>query len=793
MVRKTALPAKAAGGTPRRSGFTWFRDRLLPAALLVAMAFAAHSPAIGADFVWDDDINVTANPHLQDWTGLRDIWCRLGSTNMYVPVTFTTVWVEHQLWGSDPLGHHIVNIAMHALGALILWVLLRRLHVGGAWLAAAIFAVHPVGVESVAWLTELRNVQSTVCYLLCLLAYFRFAALDGHAETAEGRRWLVYALALLLFAAALLSKGAAVALPGVILLLVWWKRGRVGKADVIQVAPMFAMSLAFGLLTMYVDRHYAGGMVVASPMPAIDRLLVSSRAAWFYAGTLAWPYPLMPIYPRWEIDASVWWQYLYPLAGAAGVAALWVWQRTFGRGPLAAVLSFLLLVAPTTGLFALSFHMYTFVADRFQYHAAPALMALFAVGVTSLRQRLRPRAFAPAVDVACGAVLLLLGVLTAQYAQAFQSEKARCLVTLERNPTNWAAMNNLGVVLNAEGQHEEAVRWYQKAIDVRPGYAEAHGNLGVALVALGRVPEAVRHYEAALGLWPDFPAAHNNLGTALAALGDTQEAIRQVREALRLRRDYAEAHGNLATLLASTGELSEAIREYREALRIRPDYARAYHDLGVTLAKEGRFREAIQAYEDALRIEPGDADSHCALGFARAADGQLTEAVREYQEALRLKPDCPEAYNGLGMAAVAERRPQDAIQHFQEALRINPGYAEAHNNLGTVLASTGDLARAIRHYREAVRHRPGYAEAFVNLGKALLAEGNLQDAVRQLEDAVRLAPDYAEAHNLLGVSLAQAGRLDDAIAQFERALSIKGDYTAARENLDRARTLKRAP
>jgi len=743
--------------------------------------------------VWDDDVNVTANPHLHNGSGLYNLWFRLGSTNLYAPVTFTTLWVEHQLWGSNPLGYHLVNIALHAACALLLWALLRKLAAGSAWLAGAIFAVHPVFVESVAWVTELRNMQSAVLYLLCLLAYVRFTGLNGTAEPARSRRWPFYGLALLLFAAALLSKPAAVGLPGVMLLLVWWKRGSIRWTDVMSVAPMFAMGLVVGLVTMYGDRNYAGGSGTAWQMSVIERLLAAGRAMWFYVGTLLWPCTLISIYPRWDINVTAWWQYLFPLAAGAALVVLWVGRRKLGRGPLVAALSFVIIVAPTTGLFNFSYHLYAFVADHYVYHAAPALVALFAAGVITLRRTVRRNTLASTVDVACGAVLLVLGGLSVQHAQAFRSEKARCLHTLDRNPAAWVAMNNLAVALNAEGKHKEAVRWFQRALGVHPIYPEAHSNLGVALVALGRVPQAIQHYQEALRVWPDYPAARNNLGTALASLGDVNEAIRQYREALRGNPDYAEAHNNLATLLASAGDVREAIREHQEALRIRPDYTEAHHDLGVTLASAGRYREAVEAYQQALRLEPGDARIHSDLGTALAADGKLQEAIRAYREAIRIRPSYAEAHNGLGLALVSDGRLQEAIQRFEEALRINSGYAEAHNNLGTALALSGDSPGAIRQYGEALRVNPDYAEALVNLGKALFSQGNLQAALRPLEEAVRLGAGSAEAHNLLGVSLAQAGRLDDAIKHFERALAINGSYASARENLAKARMLRRAP
>jgi protein O-mannosyl-transferase len=688
---------------------------LVPAAAIIALAIAAHAPAIGAGFIWDDDAYVTANPYLFDGSGLHQIWFRVGATNLYAPVLFSTFWLEQHLWGLNPLGYHLVNVVLHAGCALLLWALLRRIAVPGAWLAGAMFAVHPVLVESVAWVTELKNMESTFFYLLCLLAYFRFTPLNGGDERSAERRWTWYALALVLFAAGLMSKPAGVSLPLANLVMIWWKRGTLRKFDVAATVPMLAMSLVAGLVTIYVDAYYLGGMGPALQLSPVDRILVAGRSLWFYAGKLLWPAPLVSIYPRWEVSAAVWWQYLYPIAAVATLVALWGLRRRIGRGPLAAVASFVIIVSPTIGLTNFSYYGYSFVADRLVYQAAPALMALFAAGVVALQRALREYRLAQAVSAAAAVLLLFFSLLSEQHARAFQDEKTRCLDTLAKNPTAWVAMNNLGVALNAEGKPREAVHWYEEAIRIRGVYPEAHNNLGVALVALGDVPGAVAHYREALRLWPNYPAAHNNLGTALVSTGDGGEAVQHYRQALRLRSDYAEAHNNLAVVLGSTGDVDEAIREHREALRIRPNYAEAHADLGVTLTAARRFGEAIEEYQHSLRMNPQDAKTH----------------------------------NGLGRALASTGRMQDAIGEFEAALRLEPDYAEAHNNLGTALASTGDTAAATRHFREAVRIKSDFAEAHSNLGIALATAGRLDEAIEHFERAVQIQPgDGAARDNL---------------------------------------------
>jgi len=688
------------------------------AAVIIALALAAHAPAIGAGFIWDDDAYLTANPYIFDGSGLHQIWVRVGVTNIYAPVLFTTFWLEQHLWGLNPLGYHIVNLVLHAGCALLLWALLRRIAVPGAWLAAAIFAVHPVLVESVAWVTELKNTESTFIYLLGLLAYFRFVALEGSDDRAAERRWTWYALALVLFAAGLLTKPAGVTLPFAILVVIWWKRGRLRTFDVAAVAPMLAMSVVAGLVTMYVDAHYLGGMGPGLELSPVERILVAGRTLWFYAGKLLWPVPLVSIYPRWEVSAAVWWQYLYPIAAVAALVALWRLRMGIGRGPLVAVASFVIIVSPTVGLTNFSYYGYSFVADRLVYQAAPALFALFAAGVVTLQEALAERRFVRGVAGTAAVLLLVFTVLSRQHARAFQDEKTRCLDTLAKNPTAWVAMNNLGVALNAEGKPREAVHWYEEAIRVRGVYPEAQNNLGVALVTVGDVPGALVHYREALRLWPSYPAAHNNLGTALVSRGDVGEAVQHYREALRLRPEYAEAHNNLAVVLGSTGRFDEAIREHREALRIRPTYAQAHADLGVTLAAAGRVGEAIEEYRQSLQMNPEDAKTHNGLGRALASSGRMQDAIGEFESALRVQPEFAEAQNNLGTALASGGDTAAATPHFQAAVRIRPDFAEAHRNLGIALATAGKLDEAIEHFERVVQLDPRDAAARDSLSRA---------------------------------------------------------------------------
>lgn len=733
-------------GGPRR------RTQAGASATLVALVLAAYLPVVRAGWVWDDDVYVTANPLLETAAGLRDIWLAPGTTPQYYPMVFTSFWVQHQLWGDAPLGYHLVNVALHALVAILLWVLLARLGVPGAWAAAALFAVHPLCVESVAWVAELKNVQSAALGLGSLLLLLRLRPGEADA-TPQTRRRGAYGAALLLFAASLLTKPALVALPVVLLLLIWWKCGRIARGDLVAAAPLAVLSLAMAWVTVAAERHFSGASGAEWQLPLVDRVLVAGRALWFYVGTLVWPARLVSIYPRWEMGGTGW-TAVFPLAAAAVLAALWFGRSRLGRGPLVAAASFAVLLAPTLGLLPVGYHLYSFVADHFAYHAAPALIALAVAAAAPLAARVAPAAVTRA---GVAALLAALGVLSFRHAQTFTSEEARCRATIAGNPGAWLAHNNLGVALAAQGKAAEAIPHYREALRLRPVYAEAHSNLGNALAATGDLDGAVQHHREALRIWPGNPKAHNNLGVALAKQGRPGEALAELSEALRLQPDYPEARGNLGVTLVALGHPEEAVAHLEAALPSRSDDPAICAALARALAATGRLAEALPRFRDVTRMTPGDPEAHLNYGTALASAGRTEEAVAAYREALRLRPEYPQAHLNLGTALAAEGRTEEGLAEVREALRLQPQLAEAHRTLGLILA----------------------------------AAGRMEPAVAALREAVRCAPGWAAAHTSLGAALASLGRLDEAVAELERALRLDPHDPAARRTLDLARSVSR--
>jgi Flp pilus assembly protein TadD len=566
------------------------------------MTLIAYLPAMSGGYIWDDNAYVTQNPALKTVEGLRRIWVDPAVSPQYYPLVFTSFWVEYHLWRLWPVGYHAVNVALHALNAILLWLVLRRLSVRGAWWAAAIFALHPVHVESVAWITERKNVLSGALYLSALLAYLRFAKVSTipgvRLSDAIVRPWQAYLLAVGLYLGALFSKTVTCSLPAAILLILWWKRKSLGWSEALPVIPMLVIGAAMGLMTVWIEQHHVGAQGEEWTLSLIERSLIAGRALWFYAGKLHWPSQLTFVYPRWHIDAGSWWQWLFPAAALGVFVALWLLRGRIGKGPLAAVLFFASTLVPALGFIDVYPFRYSFVADHFQYLASIGLIGLCPAALSALFQRSSLRIRATGC-VAGMVVLAALGTLTWRQGHVYKDLETLWRDTLTKNPSSWMAYNNLGILFFQQNKREEAAAHFSQTLRLKPDHAEAHNNLGVLLAGQGRLQEAIAHYTEALRLKPDYAEAHNGLATILIGQDKLQEAIAHYTEALRIRPTYAEAHYNLGLVLVREGRLEEAIAQYTKALRLKPDYAKAHHSLGLALARQGKLDEAANHFEAA--------------------------------------------------------------------------------------------------------------------------------------------------------------------------------------------------
>ncbi len=554
------------------------RDVLAGSALLL-LPILVYWPLRSAGFIWDDDSYVTQNQNLRTLAGLARIWFDPRSLPQYYPLVHTTYWAEFQLWGLSATGYHATNVLLHGTCALLLWRVLARLCVPGAWLAAAIFAVHPVMTESVAWITERKNVLSLALALAALANYLRFAPPEREVRDPAQRRF--YLLSLALFAAALLSKTVVCSLPAVILVVIWWKRGHIRVTDLLPLTPFFAIGLAAGATTIWLETNHVGASGGEWALAPIERVLLAGRALWFYAGKLAWPHPLIFFYPRWVIRASEPWQFMFPIGVVFVVAALWALRGRIGRGPLAAVLIFAGVLFPALGFFDVYPFRYSFVADHFQYHAAPALIALFAATCMAGVARLGSRARVPA-SVAAFALLAILGTLAFLQAHVYQDLETLYRRTIADNHDAWNAYLNLANHLSSVGRNTEAVPLAREAVRLAPQIADAHNTLGgvlfLASAASGaaqsaQLSEAIDAFARAIALDPVHIDALYNGAVASTAVGRHANASRYYARILELQPDAVDALLGLGRSLALQGRLDEAELPLRTALRVAPSRA----------------------------------------------------------------------------------------------------------------------------------------------------------------------------------------------------------------------------
>jgi len=573
------------------------------AALLLLATAVAYAPVLRSGFVWDDDDHVTKNPMLSSAEGLRRIWLDAGATPQYYPLVHTSFWIEKHLWGLRPAGYHAVNVVLHALSAIVLWRLLLLLEVPGALAAAALFALHPVHVESVAWVSERKNVLSGLFYLLAALVFLRGVLRERRAVPLR---------AFAPYLAALLSKTVTASLPVALALVLWWKRRRIERAQALLLAGMLAVGALLALLTVSLETHQIGTTGDDWSLAPHERVLVAGRAFWFYLAKLALPSRLTFLYPRWRPDEGLSWTWLFPAAALAALGALFALRKRLGAGPFTAMAFFGVTLAPALGFFDLYPMRYSFVADHFQYLASIGPIALAAACGARLPRRARVPAAA--------AVVLVLGALTFHRTLAFHDAETLWRDTIRKNPGSWMAHNNLAILLADRGDAAGAIEHFETSLSIRPDHAAAHANLGYLLAREGKLATALPHLEKAAALAPDDYNASVHLGDALLGLARPGEARTRYLRALAIRPGDPEAAARLAAAgvaLARQGRTEEAVETLVAAARLLPGDADIAYNLGTLLARAGRPEEAIPHLEDAVRLRPGFADAERNLALAR--------------------------------------------------------------------------------------------------------------------------------------------------------------------------------
>jgi protein O-mannosyl-transferase len=601
---------------------------------LVCLTLAAYAPAIGAGYVWDDDSWLTGNTAVADPHGLHTIWTSVPRMQYY-PLLFTSFWLEHSLYGFDPLGYHLVNILLHACNAFLLGLILSSLGVPGAFWIAALFAVHPVHVESVAWVTERKNVLSGLFYLGAALAYLNFE---------RGRRRATYALALALFVCALLTKTATATLPVALAVASTWRRWPARLRDFAPLTPFVLAAFALASITVLLENSL---VAVVSPDFGFvwwQRVLVAAKALLFYPWKLLVPYPLIFSYPRFDVETvslpSVWPLVTLALL-VAGLALLW---RRGQRGIACAALVYAVTIFPALGFFDVYAFRFSFVADHFQYLASIGILVLLAQAGRWLLARIdggrgSPRAPIVARSLAA-AVVLVLAVLTWNQARAYRDEATLWKDTIAKNPDSWIAHHNLATLRSTEGDLDAAIAGFGEAIRCKPNSAESHSGRGLAYKKKGRVDLALIDLNRAIELDPSYPEAYLNRGDTLLAAKRFDEAILDLDRFLGNNPGFAPAYQSRATALVQLGRNDSALKDLTRAVELDPNSAELYDGRAFVLVRMQRYDAALADFEMAARLDPTLALTFVLRGsLYERLDGDTRRACGEWQNACRLG-DC---------------------------------------------------------------------------------------------------------------------------------------------------------
>jgi tetratricopeptide (TPR) repeat protein len=623
---------------------------LLFVAVLVTFSGTLHNDFVG----YDDPEYVTGNSHVRQ--GLQNaLWAfqSIDAGNWH-PLTWISHMLDCQIFGLKPSGHHFTSMLIHACTSVLLFIFLRR-STSAIWpsaAAAALFGLHPLRVESVAWVAERKDVLSAFFWMAALWTYSNYARADEHSASGGGqsrRKW--YLATLVLFVMGIMSKPMVVTFPIVLLLLDYWPFQRLGsnaqpvnvrlnRRILLEKVPFVLLAVA-AAITTFVVQSKAGAVVSDSSLTAqLGNVPVSYcryLTKWF------WPSNLAVFYPResWTI---------LTVTGAVLVlvaisTALW-FQRNARPWLLVGWLWFLVVLGPVIGLVQAGEQA---MADRYSYLPSIGIVFILAWGWKDLTRRW------PVLRSLSAAIAMVAIVL--------------CSMLTMRQIHFWKDTTSL----------------FEHAIRVTENNYLAHNNLGVVMDHAGRLAEARVEFETAIKEKPNYAEGHNNLGLTLAKLGSEAEALQHYQQAIRLKPGYADPHNNLALLLEHRGDLAEAIEQYLTAIRLRPDYADVHYNLGIAFARARRFDEAIAQFGEVVKYRPDSADAHNNMGVALDQKGDIAAAVREYMAALSLNPKYTRAHFNLGVALARLGRLDDAIAEFEQAIRLEPNYVEARKNLDSLL------------------------------------------------------------------------------------------------------------
>ena len=772
-------------------------ELILLCLLLFGLVFWTFLPSLRGGFIdIDDGVFVIRNTHI-NLTLANVAWafCHTPSVH-WLPLTLWLFMLDHQLYGLKPWGYHLTNVLLHAVNTVLLFLVLRRMtgfrpeknigatapQTGATWrslMVAGLFGLHPLRVESVAWISERKDVLSVLFWMLTLWAYVRYVE---KSKVQNPKFKVYYGLTLLFFALDLMSKPMVVTLPCVLLLLDYWPLGRWQQKNLrgllVEKAPFFLLS-AIGSAVTYVFLINSGALSLALTglsLPFGARLENALVSYGRYLGKLFWPVNLCAFYPHpdhWPMQ-----KILFAGLLVLGLSALVFVMRRQRPYLLTGWLWYLGTLMPVIGLAQAGDES---MADRYSYIPSIGILIILVWGTCQATRGWHCQSIG--LGAVGGVLALVCIVLTRHQIDYWKDDVSVWERAIAVTENNYQAHNRLGCAWFSQAHLDDAIREFQEVVRLNPGFAEAYYNLGHSFALTGQVDKAMACYQKALEIQPDYAVARDSIDSLLLQKGQADLVMIHCQKVLELEPDNDIAHLNLGSALFQKGRVDEAIIHYQRALQIKPDLAEAHLNLGSALFQKGRVDEAIIHYQKALQVKPDFADAYLNLGNVWDSQRRFSEAMASYQKALAIRPDYIEARINLSDLLFQMGRVDEAMASYQKALEIEPNSAVAHNNLGYALFQKGRMDEAIIHFQKALQIKPDWAEACFNLGAALNSQRRFDEAMVCLQKALEINPNYADAHYNLGYALCSKGRLDEAIRELRETLRLKPDYVEASNNL----------
>jgi len=683
------------------------RDKLVTAGLILLLAIGSlliYFPALQSGFVWDDDVHFTANDAVRRWWGIVDIWTTRAA--VYYPLVLTTGWVIHKIAGFNPVIFHALTLLLHIANALLLVLILRRFRLNGAWLAGFLFAWHPMQVESVAWVTELKNTQSAFFLFLSILTLHRTGFFQTPTlKESSSRRW--FYLSVVLFALAILSKPSVVMIPVALAAVVWWRRGLRRWLDIDTLFPFFMLSILAAGWTVWEQRYSSGAQGFEWSMSLLERTALAGQVFWFYLLKLAWPTPVMFLYPKWDLQADRVVAYL-PFVMALLMGFVFWWKRNqWGKAPGIILFWFGVMLFPVMGFFNVYFMRYAWVADHFIY--LPAISLFAGVGLVWSGIARRQRAVAVVLAVA---IIAACAVISHRHVRTFRDQETLWRSAIAANPGAWIAYNNLGSILRARGDREGARQMYDRALSINSKHYEAMNNLGILHLDEQEVETALNYFDQAIALRPDLYMTWINRGFALEKLNRFDDALRSYLRAAAINPKIDTPLVNIGMLAEKTGDVEKIVESYRTLLKRKKLsnteigaflFERAYH-----IKKDGRPRVAMNLLDKAAELAPSLPDIYLLQGELNEQLGEYDAAVKSYRKAVSYRPDWGAVLLRLSRVLAAhpdfdKRNPQEALFIMEGMLSVSDGkVTEIYDVYAMALAAAGRFGDAMKTQRQAM-------------------------------------------------------------------------------------------